>query len=110
MGPERPLDADDVFELLTDGRRRYVLHHLRSTTDPVSVEELAESIRDWERNSDDEATPERDDVATALYHVHLPKLDDADIVDFEPTAGVVSLCGNVEVVEPYLELVDETVD
>ncbi|MDG5776830.1 hypothetical protein VB773_21975 [Haloarculaceae archaeon H-GB2-1] len=105
MGTDQPPDTSAVFELLTDARRRYVLHHLRQSREPVDVDDLAEAIVEWE--ADSEPQVELDDVRAALYHVHLPKLDDASIVDFERGPGTVSLCGNLEVVEPYLEMTDD---
>ena len=76
---------DRAFELLGDHQRRYVLEKLRATTDGVaSVDALA----DYVVAHAPEAT-DRDRVKVALYHRILPKLDDINVVDFDPQTATV---------------------
>ncbi|NHN49782.1 hypothetical protein G9464_19620 [Halostella sp. JP-L12] len=88
-GPRNVLaDRDDVssaldaaFDLLATERRRNALYCLREADDPVPLLELADRVADREDESPSDA---RERVAISLGQVHLPKLDDAGVVDFDP--------------------------
>ena len=72
---------DDLFEALADARRRRSLAYLRATEDAVAVEELAKHVATAERNGGETVSAsDRRQVATSLYHAHLPKLIDAGLV------------------------------
>lgn len=71
----RSSDYDLIFEVLANERRRRVLHHL--VDEPVwEIDALVDRLAEEESSS-------REDVACSLHHVHLPKLEDAGIVDSE---------------------------
>ncbi|WP_158056681.1 DUF7344 domain-containing protein [Halorussus halophilus] len=70
---------DDLFELLSDSHRRATIHLLARRERPIGVEQLAERIasQTWD-------DPSHEDVRRmhiSLQHTHLPKLDDADVVE-----------------------------
>lgn len=72
---------DTLFDTLSNLRRRFVIERLEDA-DEMALGDLA----------DDLATVERDDRQNcyiALYQVHLPKLDDRDVVDWDKRAGIV---------------------
>lgn len=75
---------DGIFELLRPERRRNALYALYQRADAVAVADLAEAVA-----SREDADPER--VTAALYHVHLPKLAAAGVVDFDREEGRVRL-------------------
>lgn len=82
----RRLDA--VFEALSHERRRTVLRHLRETADGgASVDELAEALAasagDGRRDG-----PSVERVAASLVHHHLPKLEDASVVERDESGAV----------------------
>ena len=73
---------DELFEALAHGRRRRTLAYLRGVDGSVSVSDLASHVA-AERCEDGRVTPsERKQVATSLYHVHLPKLIESGLVDW----------------------------
>ncbi|WP_136717090.1 DUF7344 domain-containing protein [Halorientalis salina] len=79
-GPSR----DDLFESLADARRRRSLAYLRAEEGVVSVEELAKHVAAAERTGGERVSPsDRKQVATSLYHVHLPKLIDSGLVSWQ---------------------------
>jgi DNA-binding transcriptional ArsR family regulator len=97
---ERPaLSAGEVFALLSDGRRRRVLQFLEDR-ERATVEDLADAI------ADGTGPYERSRLAGSLVHVHLPRLSDADVVDYDADAGVVEATGAVEHLLSMVELVD----
>jgi hypothetical protein len=105
---DQPLPRTDVFEVLSNERRRCVLHYLKQQDDRrVELRELVDHVAAWEtdttlENLDSEA---RKRVYTALRQNHLPKLDDAGIIDYEHMRGEVELTEHAREVELYLEYV-----
>ena len=79
------LDVDVPVDLLSDRRRRHALECLRDRDAPLALADLARDVAARESNaspgdvSDDRAQGIRID----LYHVHLPKLDEAGLVAFD---------------------------
>lgn len=89
---------DDVFSALSHTLRRRVLLAL---------------MDDNPRRKDEFETvefrpPEGDErVEIQLRHSHLPKLDEAGFIDWEPRTGRISRGEHFEDVRPLLELLDE---
>ncbi|MFC7142386.1 hypothetical protein ACFQMA_21430 [Halosimplex aquaticum] len=85
-------DLDTAFELLSDRRRRAVIEVLRTAPrGSLEFSALADAVA---AVTDDDVA----DLAPALYYSHLPKLDAADVVDFDAEAGVVDYDS-----EPFIE-------
>ncbi len=83
--------VDDLFAVLGDARRRTVLKVLAGNQTGTDVESLATRVAARESDAA-EATPSEStvrDVHVTLHHVHLPKLDDAGLVDHDRGAGTV---------------------
>jgi len=74
----RTVTLDAVFSILGDRDRRRLVSELVET-DSLSVEEFARSADRDEFRVDD----------TRLYHVHLPKLHDAGVCNWDRDAGAV---------------------
>lgn len=71
--------SDEVFGALADERRRLTLAHLRAVDGAASIPELAGRLAD----ADGVVTSDEADVVTALHHVHVPKLVDAGLVEWD---------------------------
>lgn len=106
---DRPTDGpslDRLFGVLADQRRRDVLYYLwEGTDDTASVGTLADHIAEPESDdADDSETTDRGEqtIAIELSHVHLPKLDAADVVEYAPDSGTVEYEGD-ETTEALLE-------
>lgn len=78
----RPVDEmvqNRLCEALAHPYRRTVLQALSTT--PLTIDELtSQVVRDSDADGEDE---ERTRVLTSLHHVHLPKLADADLVEWD---------------------------
>lgn len=99
-GDRDPSEAlDTAFELLSVERRRNVLYCLRERSEPMSLSALADAIVDEEAAS---RADHRERVVISLGQVHLPKLADADVVDYSPTDRRIEYAGD-EYVEPFLD-------
>lgn len=105
-GDETPSN-DDLYELLSDRRRRYALHYLLQRDEPVAVGELAEQVAAWENDKPVAQldSQERKRVYIALYQSHLSRLDDEGLVDYDEAAGTVTVTDSLADVDLYLEVV-----
>ncbi len=74
--------TSDVFDALSEPRRRYVLYSLADSTTPMDVETLAQLVAKWEVGRPDPGRIQR--VHLTLVHNHLPKLADAELVEYDP--------------------------
>ena len=82
-------EADGAaFELMANGRRRYVLSYLRGVTGTVSVDDLTSQVIARELLEGGPVDPES--VEATLRHVHLPKLDSAGLVEYDETHSEVT--------------------
>lgn len=99
------LSKDVIFELLKNRRRRQVLAYLLETEGTVTLGKLAERIAAWENDTEVAAlsSDQRKRVYVALYQTHLPKMDDAGIVDYDQDRGLISLADNADLLVMYLD-------
>ncbi|ARS91804.1 DUF7344 domain-containing protein [Natrarchaeobaculum aegyptiacum] len=99
------LSKDVIFELLKNRRRREVLSYLLEADETVTLGELAEQIAAWENDTDVNAlsSDQRKRVYVALYQTHLPKMDDAGIVEYDQDRGLISLADNADLLMMYLD-------
>lgn len=94
------ISADDAFGVLQSRRRRLVVRELYGRSPPFSLWTLADRIRELEDGDDDA-------VRTSLHHAHLPRLDEAGAIDYDPETRTVTHC---EGLEDLLETVARTVE
>ena len=88
--------TDAVFEAMADGQRRAVLAYLLNASE-APVEELAAAIKEQAngyRRGDQGGRP-----MVRLHHVHLPKLADANLVDYDRGSGQVKYVGGSEIAD-----------
>lgn len=78
------LSLDTILSLLANHQRRELLQYLVETPDGCcSLDECVDHLvkQQEKRNGNGD---EHDQVKTTLRHVHIPKLEDAGIVEFDP--------------------------
>lgn len=81
--PPDELEIDRVYSALEHPRRRFLCYKLQEGAE-WTLSDLATSIAAWENDVPiHEVTSEqREDVYVALYHAHVPKLEDIGVVTF----------------------------
>jgi len=121
LAPDATPSLDLVFDLLSDSRRRYALYYLNDQPDGVAtIENLTKNVIALERSAgaDEETTAktetvsghdpvdgsadQRASVRMELQHIHLPKLEDAGILEQDPRSETVRYWGQPSV-EEWLE-------
>lgn len=102
---EDGLSKDVIFELLKNRRRRQVLSYLLDANETVTLSELAEQIAAWENDTDVTAlsSDQRKRVYVALYQTHLPKMDDAGIIEYDQDRGLITLSENADLLMLYID-------
>lgn len=104
--PVEVLEMDFVYEALAHPRRRYVIYSLLSNAQ-WTLTELATKLAAWEGDIPEEAVDDvdRDEMYISLYHTHVPKLVELDIVWVEDSSDeeVVVADGNAAQVLAVLE-------
>ncbi|QCC60429.1 hypothetical protein NP511_00285 [Natrinema thermotolerans] len=109
---------DLVFDLLSNRRRRYALYYLNQQSDGVAtVAALAQNVVAFERiaaedadrdsarsppDRDADPADERETVRVELRHVHLPKLEDAGVLEHDRRSETVRYWGQPSL-EEWLE-------
>ena len=96
---------ETVFEVLSNGRRRFVFHYLKQEQRQVYLRELAEHVAAIENDTttDQLTSSQRKRVYVGLYQCHLPKMDDMGVVDFNQDRGHVALAPQSECLTEYLD-------
>jgi predicted transcriptional regulator len=99
--------SSDIYDVLSDRRRRYAVHYLKQVDGPVGVRELAEQVAAWENDKSVEEldSQERKRVYISLYQSHLSTLDQRGVVDYDEDAGTVELLDGLAEADVYLEVV-----
>lgn len=94
-----------MFDLLSSSRRRFVLQYLSRHEGPVPFSELANELAAWENDTDVEDITERQRkrVYVSLYQTHIPKLEEAGIVDYDADAGEVRLRSRISRLNAHLD-------
>ncbi|MFT4885563.1 MAG: hypothetical protein ACI8U4_003089, partial [Natronomonas sp.] len=108
--PSETLPLDQVFGILKNQRRRYVLKYLYESDGAVSLSDVAERIAAWENDKEVRqiTSSERKRVYVGLYQCHLPKMDAVDVISFNKPRGIIELGGNATGLYRYLDTDDET--
>ena len=89
---------DELFEILSKHPRRRILTALAD----ANPEETEFVPQDFTRDD------RREDVLARLHHVHLPKLDDAGIIKWNPDSQVITHGPRFDEIEPLVELLVAT--
>lgn len=101
------LPLDIIFEILKNRRRRRVLHHLKEQEDgSIDLGSLAEHVAALENDKSVAAltSGERKRVYVGLYQCHLPKMNDAGVVDFDRNRGTIELGETADQLDEYLDV------
>ncbi|MFC4552094.1 MULTISPECIES: DUF7344 domain-containing protein [Halorussus] len=84
---------DSVFRALADHRRRCICHYLARRSEPIPVDELAELVAASmsEKTRAVLTSAEIEQTRAELHQMHLPKLQEAGVVEYDADDGVVRL-------------------
>lgn len=91
-----PPSTDEVLDLLSNARRRFVIQYLVDEEGSVDLTELAAQTAAWENGVPPNAITDdgRRRTYISLYQTHLPRLEDADVVSYDEDQRTVELTEN----------------
>lgn len=99
---------DILFEVLSDKRRRSTLSCLKKYDTPLALADLAEAVAIQEYGAPITEVVSEDvkQIYISLYHAHIPKLDDVNIIQYDQETDVVTLNESSEQLELCFELLE----
>jgi hypothetical protein len=103
------LSQDEVYHLLSNPRRRFIISYLRDDG-TVGLQELASTVAAWENDTSPEQLTDQQKkrVYVSLYQTHIPKLEDAGIITYDSDTSQIHLRDSVEQLEQYLPETEDT--
>lgn len=93
---------DEIYHLLGDSTRRYLLYQLQRTG-RGNLEAVASHIATVECEGEDTLEDARQRVFLSLVHNHLPRLADHGVLEYDLRSGDVVLLEGFSDLEPLLE-------
>lgn len=101
---ESETTQDIVFDLLSNSRRRYVLHFLRVKGETIKLTDLADQVASWEYETPIEelSDRERKRAYVSLYQTHVPKLVDAEFIVHDSEGGTLTATDRVQTIDRFL--------
>lgn len=96
-----------LLDALTDARRRTILDVLSHQFGPIHLETLAREVEAYDRdvNESEVSTEAVEQMTRRLYHVDLPRLSEAGLVDYDDEAGTVAYEGHPQLRVPWMHSV-----
>jgi len=107
---ERSISPDTILSAVANEHRRATLNALDNASErTLEYDALVDRVTDRVRNEDPrrESEEHRQRVRIALHHTHLPKLEEARIIDYEAKTGLVQFVGGelerdlLTLIKPY---------
>lgn len=96
---------DDIFEVLSNERRRCALFYLQQQPGPVDLGAVVDHVTAWQYDQSVATlnADERMRVYASLHQVHLPRLDAVGFIDYDSTNGTVVVNDAARYAKLYLE-------
>lgn len=100
------VETDVLFAVLADSRRRFVLACLDEYATPMALADVADELATWELDVAIAEVPatEVKTIYIALYHVHIPKMEAAGMVEYSQKRDAVRLTDDGEDLPELLDL------
>ena len=99
------LSEEDIFKILSNRRRRFVIHALKRANEPPDVSELSRHVTAWELDIKPENVPydQRHNVHSTLKRSHIPMLAEKNVVTVDDD-NVVRAAPALEDLDIYVEV------
>jgi hypothetical protein len=100
---------EEIFEVLSNRRRRYVLAYLKTESNQTEVSTLATQVSAAENDVpvDQLEASQRKSTYVGLRQTHLPKMEEYNIIEYDSRRGEVELTDEAKHARMYLEYIPE---
>lgn len=97
---------DELFQLLSNQRRREVLRYFSTHSENVELRVLADWVaaQEYETPIDQLTEKQRQRVYISLYQTHIPTLVDHNCVEYNQSTGFVRRTDRMDDLDRYLKL------
>lgn len=103
---EQQISTETALKLLTNQQRRQILRRVADTPDGTTVDQLTQHLRGSDSlQPDGNGSVEHRGIE--LHHVHLPKLQEANVIEYDTDQGTVHRGREFQDVLSLLELIDD---
>ncbi|MDY6764310.1 MAG: hypothetical protein SV377_01265 [Halobacteria archaeon] len=99
---EDGLEECDIHEALSNDRRIKVIRYVNYIRGPVDIGEVSEHIAEVESGTSPPPTNLRKSVYVSLHQTHLPKLDNLDVIEYDPNSKTINPKRNIDELNPYM--------
>jgi hypothetical protein len=101
-----------VYTLLANPTRRHVVTALDIDGEPWTLEDLSRYVvaREYEALSERSRSRAVDDVATSLYHAHLPKLEQSGVISYDQGRERITATPTARTLREVLQTVEQLVE
>lgn len=103
---EQQMSTEKALELLTKQQRQQILRRMADTLGETPVDRLRRGLQDGD-SSRQNGGGSAQWQGIELHHVHLPKLQEADVIEYDADHGVVRRGREFQGVLGLLETIDE---
>lgn len=100
------LSEDEIFDVLSNRRRRFVIHALKRGDGAIGVSDLSTHVTAWEVGVEPEEVEyeDRRNVYSTLQRTHLPKLEEKNAIIYDEEENVVKPTPQLEKFDIYVEV------
>ncbi|RKS75862.1 hypothetical protein BDK61_4393 [Haloarcula quadrata] len=103
---EQRISTETTLQLLTKQERRQILRHVAEASDGTTVDKLTQHLRGLDSLQPDGNGPTRS-WDSDLHHLHLPKLQEANVLEYDTNRGTVHRSREFQTVFSLLEVIDD---
>jgi Fe2+ or Zn2+ uptake regulation protein len=99
------LSRNEIYEILSNPRRRYSLHAIKNEDGTAELSTLAEQVAAWENNKpvSEVTSGERHLAYSSIQQNHIPKLERAGIITHD--TGTIELTEEARDLDVYVDVV-----
>ena len=96
--------VDEILELISNQRRRAVLELLLTHDQPLTINDLRNEVVEKEQDTEITEIPSEQvkEVHISLHHVHIPKLEERELISYDSNRNIVESTGKLNQLEPFL--------
>ena len=104
-GPVPSLSRNEIYEILSNPRRRYALHAIKNEDGTAELSDLAEQVAAWENDKPvaEVTSGERHLAYSSIQQNHIPKLERAGIITHD--TGTIELTEEARDLDVYVDVV-----
>lgn len=108
--PSESPSIDDISEMLSHHRRRYVIECLGQYDSPMSLPDLADEcvVMEHEQALDDIPAEAVKDMYMSLYHQHIPKLVEIGAIEYDQDRDLVTAGPVIAELHTHMDLTRES--